>query len=57
MYLNAITYNGEKIARNSDAFLLWEAKKFKELDKHLAEINKRFLAEQGIKQPRSTNTN
>ena len=37
---NYVPYKGGLIARNSTstAFQLWEAKKFKELDAHIAEL-------------------
>lgn len=32
---NYVQYKSGLIAKNSEAFLLWEAKKFKELDAHI----------------------
>lgn len=36
---NYIEYKGGLIARNSEAFKLWEAKNFTALDKHLKQLN------------------
>ncbi len=35
-----ITYKGELIAKNSEAFKLWESKDWKKLDKHLAQLDR-----------------
>lgn len=35
----SVVYKGERLARNSEAYTLWEAKEFKKLDAHLARVN------------------
>lgn len=35
---DVVIYRGEAIAKGSDAFKLWEAKKWKELDAHLKTV-------------------
>lgn len=49
MYLNAIDYKGQKIQRGSDAAKLWEEKKWEELDKHLAKLDKDWRDLEGRK--------
>lgn len=38
---NYVIYRGELIAKNSDAYKLWEDNKWKELDKHLAALDRK----------------
>lgn len=37
-----VNYKGMLLARNSDAYSLWEKKEFEKLDKHLKEVNSRY---------------
>lgn len=37
-----VEYKGEKLAKNSLAYALWEAKDFKKLDLHLKEVNAKY---------------
>lgn len=47
MYRNAVKYKGEWLAPGSYALELLQAKKFKELDQHLAELDKQFKKLEG----------
>lgn len=38
---NAVNYRGMWLAKNSDAYKLWELKEFKKLDAHLKEVEQR----------------
>lgn len=49
MYLNVIRYKGQAIQRGSEAAKLWEEKKFDELDKHLAKLDKAWRDLEGRK--------
>lgn len=50
MYLNAVKYKDQGyLAPGSHAMELYQAKKFKELDKHLAELEKAFNKLEGRK--------
>lgn len=41
MYRNAVQYKGIWLAPNSQAFQLYQDKKFKELDIHMKEVDER----------------
>lgn len=48
MYSKAKLYNGVWLAPGSDSLRLFEEKKFKELDKHMAELDKAKRKLEGI---------
>jgi hypothetical protein len=43
MIQGMVEYKGELIAPKSDAMVLFEAKKWKELDAHLVQLNKEYM--------------
>lgn len=47
MYRDVVVYKGENLSRKSDAFDLWEAKKFEELDEHLLDVHETWLKREG----------
>lgn len=47
MYRSAVAYGGTWLAPGSDALVLYQLKKFKELDKHLAELDKAWRKLEG----------
>jgi hypothetical protein len=51
--MRTIEYNGDLIAKNSDAYRLWEEAvrlgKFEKLDRHLAEVTRRAEKLHGCK--------
>lgn len=50
MYLNAVKYKDQGyLAPGSYAMELYQAKKFAELDKHLAELTKTFNKMEGVR--------
>jgi hypothetical protein len=38
---NAVVYRGQMLAKNSEAFTLWDLKEFKKLDAHLKELERK----------------
>lgn len=53
---NQIQYKGELIAKNSEAYRLWEAKKMNELDIHLARLTKEAIKRGEIRVDPSSQT-
>lgn len=47
---NFVIHKGQAIAKNSEAYRLWEEKKWKELDKHLAEVHRKAVERGEIRQ-------
>lgn len=43
MMAGMVVYKGENIAPKSEAMALFEAKKWKELDAHLVNLNKEYM--------------
>jgi hypothetical protein len=38
---NAVMYKGQLLAKNSEAYFLWDVKEFKKLDAHLKELDRK----------------